>query len=609
MEGTLGESALLPNLRTGSRVSCVLAALIPLVAWIAWKHAPRWWAAPGACVAAIAALNAPLLRRLARSIGWPKALLRFPFLLISLEARAAGMLIAWAKVEHRRDRFLWLACALIGLALFGIQASGGAFTAEFTAHPDEPAHFVSGLMVYDYLSSLPKGNPMDWAGNYYLHYPKVAIGQWPPGYHVMEALWWLVWGPSRATAMWLQWTIGLVAMTMLYRLCRDCLPLPAAAAIVALTIATPVFQQSLEETMADLCCLLWSVLFMHAAVRLLDKRSPGKRDGTSLFLLGLWLWAAAMTKGTAVCLIPVAVLVLLVSRQFARIPLGWILAAGAGLIAAAAWYASAGGVVAWGGMSGMEPWPGRLIGHLAGWGFVALAGVGFLALAVPGKPRTPLVLVSAAIVASTLGSSLAIRAMREERHWIIALPAILVLAGFAVCRFHRPVIGTIVLIPALALFPWSRFRQAPEGFNDLLRQVHVPSRMLVSSSGGGEGSWIAVTALAEKRPGSLIVRASKVLVEEGWNGEGYHLLTASPEAILRRIDELALDLIVVHTSEDGGTAPHHVLLRNAVQNDASWRECGHARELLAYCRVRAPRVPRQPLELRIRGMDLKERQN
>jgi hypothetical protein len=49
-------------------------------------------------------------------------------------------------------------------------------------------------MVYDYLAGVPKENPLAWAENYYLHYPKVAIGQWPPGYHVMEALWSLVWG-------------------------------------------------------------------------------------------------------------------------------------------------------------------------------------------------------------------------------------------------------------------------------------------------------------------------------------------------------------------------------------------------------------------------------
>jgi hypothetical protein len=566
---------------------------MPLVTWIAWKHGSLWWAVPFAVLAPIAALNWRLFRLKARGIGWAKALLCFPLLLIHRETCVLGLLFGLAKAEHRRDKFLWPACALIGLVLLGIQLSGGAFTAEFTGHPDEPAQFVSGLMMYDYLAALPGGNPLAWAGNYYLHYPEVAIGHWPPAYHMMEALWWLVWGPSRATAMWLQWSIGLVAMTVLYRLGRAFLPLPAAALIVALTIATPVFQESLQETMADLCCLLWSVLFMHAAVRFLEKR-----DRTSLSLLGFWLAAAAMTKGTAVCLVPVAVVVLLVSRTVVQIPVGWILAAGAGLLAAAAWYVWMGDVRAWGGMSASVPWPGRLIGHLAGWGALALAALGLR--------RTPLALVSAGIVASTLGSSLVLRAMREQRHWIIALPAILVLAGFAISRFHRPAIGAILLLPALVFFPWSRFHQTPTGFGDLLRQVPVPSRMLVSSTGVGEGAWIAVAGVTEKRPGSFIVRATKVLSESGWNGEGYHLLTATPETVGRRIDELALDLVVLHSPPNRSAWPHHALLRNTMQDNAAWKECGHARDLLAYCRVLAPRIPRQPLKLRVAGMDLEE---
>jgi hypothetical protein len=335
------------------------------------------------------------------------------------------------------------------------------------------------------------------------------------------------------------------------------------------------------------------VIFMYAAVRFLKMR-----DRNSLFMLGFSLFMAAMTKGTAVCLVPVAVAVLLAGRSSVRISTGWIVAVGAALLPAVVWYLSMGDIRAWGGMSFSQPWPGRLIGYLAGWGFLALAALGLR--------RTPLALVSAGILASTLGCSVILRAMREERHWIIVLPAILALAGFAVTRF-RPAVAAILLVPALLLFPWSRFRQAPEGFRDLLRQVPVPSRMLVS--GDGEGAWIAVTSLAENRPGSYIVRATKVLAEEGWSGEGYRLLTATPDAVLLRIDELALDLVVLDSPQTGSQPPHQALLSKAVQSSAAWKECGRALDLLAYCRTLAPRVPRQPLELKIQGMHLKETLN
>jgi hypothetical protein len=258
-----------------------------------------------------------------------------------------------------------------------------------------------------------------------------------------------------------------------------------------------------------------------------------------------------------------------------------------------------GGVAAWGGMSFAEPWPGGLIANLAGWGF--------LVLAVFGLRRNPLALVAGSMIACTLGVSFVVRAMREDRHWIIALPAILILSGLAVSRFRKPWIAALALLPALALFPFQRCQQPPSGFGDLLRQLHRPARMLVSSSSWGEGAFIAVASLAERRPASFIARATKVLAETGWSGEGYHLLTPTVDAVSRRLDELAIEIVILHTPLHHQARPHHVLLQDAVRASPAWRPCGSALDLLAYCRSRAPQVPRQPLQLRVYGWNFEER--
>src|SRR5947207_10152479 len=109
---------------------------------------------------------------------------------------------------HRRDHVFFPAIAVIALALVTIQWAGGAWNAEFDGDPDESAQFVSGRMIWEYLTSFPRENPVAWAKQYYLHYPKVAIGHWPPGYHLAEAVWPLIFGSSRRSAMGLQWFTG-----------------------------------------------------------------------------------------------------------------------------------------------------------------------------------------------------------------------------------------------------------------------------------------------------------------------------------------------------------------------------------------------------------------
>jgi hypothetical protein len=588
------------NFKLRDRLSGALFAITPVVALVAIIHGGLWWSIPLICLLTVGLLNRRLFRFIATSGSWREALLSFPLLLVYLATCVTGLIAGTVLAEHRRDRLLWPVVAGLGVLLLAIQISSGAVTSEFAGYPDEAGQFFSGLILHDYLAELPRENPIAWAGQYYLHYPKVAIGHWPPLYHAMEALWWLVLGPSRFTSMALQWFIGLLALTMLYQFAREFLPLSITLTVLALTIATPVFQTSLEQTMADLCCLLWSVLLMQASVRLIREQ-----DGRALFLVVLWLTAAALTKGTAVGLVPVPALALLLHGRPVRIPMGWLAAGAAVILAAGGWYLANGGIAAWGGMSTAIPWPGPVIGQLAGWGFVALA--------VLGLGRNPLALVAGSVVASMLGVSYVVRAMREDRHWIIALPAILLLAGLGAARFRRWWVPVLLLALGLVFFPFSWRRQPQSEFRDLTARLRValglkrPARMLVSSTEFGEGSFIAAVALTEWRPSSFVARATKILADEGWNGEAYHLLAPDHPAVLERLDELAIDAVILHTPQVALIPPHHVLLRGSMSRSPVWTICASAKDLVAYCRVRAPGAPRVPLHLKVYGWDFLEK--
>jgi hypothetical protein len=164
-----------------------------------------------------------------------------------------------------------------------------------------------------------------------------------------------------------------------------------------------------------------------------------------------------------------------------------------------------------------------------------------------------------------------------------------------------------VLLAAVAFFPFDWYRQSPSGYRELAGQLARPSRMLVSSAGLGEGPWIAVSSLAEPRPSSFIMRASKVLAQSDWNGNRYRLLTSTQDAVSRRLDELAVDTVILHSPASEKPWPHHALLRDMIAVSPAWRPCASAQDLLAYCRTMAPQAPRQPLRLKANGWNFEER--
>src|ERR1700722_397874 len=83
----------------------------------------------------------------------------------------------------------FLAAALICGTVGSLQVYRNGYRSSLANHPDEAGHFVSGLCVLDYLRAGWGTNPIRFVESYYAHYPKVAIGHWPPMFFVMQAAW------------------------------------------------------------------------------------------------------------------------------------------------------------------------------------------------------------------------------------------------------------------------------------------------------------------------------------------------------------------------------------------------------------------------------------
>ena len=92
--------------------------------------------------------------------------------------------------------------ALFALTLL-LQWLSGAYRSELAHFPDEPSHVVTSLMFGDYVRAGFPGSPVAYAEKYYVHYPKVAIGMWPPLFYCVAGAWTLVFGATRVSFLML----------------------------------------------------------------------------------------------------------------------------------------------------------------------------------------------------------------------------------------------------------------------------------------------------------------------------------------------------------------------------------------------------------------------
>jgi hypothetical protein len=348
--------------------------------------------------------------------------------------------------------------------------------------------------------------------------------------------------------------------------------------------------------MADLPCLLWSVLLTDGIIRLTRRPSAASASAVTL-----WLICALLTKGVAACLVPAPLIACLISGRWRILKSRLMLwSAATVLLLGFGWYAAEAvffheNLRRLGGVAVAAHWNAEFIPELTGYGFFALGCGGVCAALLRHRPAA---IASAAILFSTAVGSWFLRAMNEPRHFIIVVPALLLLSVETLLWARsRTQFGLLLGVPALALFPFTLYLQQPRGFGSLLKQIHLPGRMLVSSNGAGEGAWIAEVALAEKRPASIVARATKTLAIEGWNAEGYRLTTKTPDGIEARLDELAIATVIVDIGAEQNPQPHQLLLEQTMKGSTAWLPCAAAGPLTAYCRTRPPSLAPQPLRI------------
>ena len=103
---------------------------------------------------------------------------------------------------------------------------------------------------------------VSYARRYYARLPKVALGHWPPVFHVIQAIWYGLFGVSPLSAMLLMSAIGATFLAGLFFMLKSRFGIFASTVSTASVFCSPVFQAGTEAFMAS---LLTSTLCLMAA--------------------------------------------------------------------------------------------------------------------------------------------------------------------------------------------------------------------------------------------------------------------------------------------------------------------------------------------------------
>ncbi len=212
---------------------------------------------------------------------------------------------------YRAPATAWIAVFCFSVVAVSLQIWSGAYRAELIAYPDESAHAVTGLAVEQYVvHGLPR-SPVGFFSNYYQHYPKVAIGHWPPLLYLAEAGAMLAFSPSKYCLLGLQ---ALFAGILAWLVFRELRPLTGALAASLGSVAL-LFNKQIQlhtsMTMAELLLTITMFLSCLGLARFVETRSP--RDAV---WFALWTTAAVWTKGTGWAMAIVVVVMMVAIHEW-----------------------------------------------------------------------------------------------------------------------------------------------------------------------------------------------------------------------------------------------------------------------------------------------------
>lgn len=493
----------------------------------------------------------------------------------------------------------WIATATVFVACLLlvsiVQRKAGAQSAEFGGFPDESAHYIGGLALHDYMATALGKNPIAFLRDYHLRLPFFAIGVWPPFFYFLEGAWMEVFGVDRTSVLWMIAVSAAGLATLLFWILRREFDFWTAVPAAAAFFLIPVVQWSSCLVMADLTCSLLALASIVFFARFVER---GQWRDSALF--GILAGLSLLTKNSTYFIVLVPPMVIAAGRRWdlLRNRALWLAPVIAGTIYAPWLLVSRQFLLL--GTHGLQlpGFVGTQVDYVTIlWRQMSLllpVGVaGGVLLVCSKRKMSALAMCMLAVIPAVSVAIFVARVPVQDRLLMVSYCALLFLATEACAALLRPprragAIMACVLV--FGYFNWMKFRRPPVNeIHDAVGYIQkldgqYPGAVLVPS--GSEGPWIAEFAETEpRRPQRILLRPTKVLGSEDWNGTNWQPYYKSLDEIRTFFERTPVRYcILVNTLRRPApseapdeslkirTYPHDALLEVAVAaNPAEWR--------------------------------------
>ncbi len=394
---------------------------------------------------------------------------------------------------------------------------------------DASTHAMDGVLIHDWIAAGPLAwlQPIEFATRQYAHYPTLGIGRvYPPGFAVVEAAFFAIFGVSAAVARLCTLSFALLATAGCYRLARHVATPLAAFLATAFLITMPGVVHWTRQVMLEMPTLAILICATLATLRYLQKPNWSRLA----VAVGLTL-AAPFFKQTAVFIVPVLGAVVILRAIRKQVPVRHAVVAGVALVLpVAALFAGtllAGGSAThmanvigrdksfgeWLSFDSLLYYP-RTLSRQVGPVVLLLAGLGLLGSLRRLKSTWGILLLWLTVfyVQSSIIQS------KETRYFFFAYLPIAIWAGFASARMiaaiprfaWRAAVTTAVLVVAVV----NGYRQQTPLERDYtpLIAAYEPwiRNKIILFEGHRDGDFIFAARRALGPRGCIVIRGSKV---------------------------------------------------------------------------------------------------